>query len=48
MVTSMQSITKTVYQIFTKLWYKYGLSVSFLTIDNHKKTGNKCKYKPFL
>ncbi len=33
---SMQSITKTVYQMFIKLWYKYGLSVSFLTMNKHK------------
>ena len=44
----MQSITNDVYQIVIKLWYKYGLSMSFLTIDKHKKIGNKCKYKPFL
>ena len=44
----MQSITKAVYQIVIKLRYKYGLSVFFLTIDKHKKIGNKCKYKPFL
>ena len=44
----MQSITNAEYQQFMKLWYKYGLSVSFLTIDKHKKMGNKCKYKPFL
>lgn len=45
---SMQSITKTVYQMFIKMWYKYGLNVSFLTIDNHKKIVNKYKYKPFF
>lgn len=33
----MQSITNTVYQMFIKTWYKYGLSVFFLTIENHKK-----------
>ena len=44
----MQSITKTVYQMFIKMWYKYGLNVSFLTIDNHKKIVNKYKYKPFF
>lgn len=44
----MQSVTIADYQIVIKLWYKYGLSVSFLTIDNHKKIGNKYKYKPFI
>lgn len=43
-----QSITISVYQVFMNLWYKYGLSVPFLTIDNHKKTENKCKYRLFL
>ena len=33
---TMQIITNTVYQMFIKTWYKYGLSVSFLTIENHK------------
>ena len=45
---TMQIITNTVYQMFIKTWYKYGLSVSFLTIENHKKIGNKYKYRPFL
>ena len=45
---STQSITTPKNEIVIKLWYKYGISVPFLTIDNHKKTANKCKYKSFL
>lgn len=37
--SSMQSITITDNQCIIKQWYKYGLSVSFLTINNHKKIG---------
>ncbi len=48
MVITMQSITIVEYQLFTNYWYKYGLNVSFLIIDNHKKIGNKCKYKPLF
>ena len=33
---SMQSITIIEYQLVIKTWYKYGLSVPYLTIIKHK------------
>ncbi len=42
---SMQSITIIDYQIVVKLWYKYGISVPFLTISNHKKTTTNANIK---
>lgn len=44
----MQSITIIDYQIIIRLWYKYGLSVSFLTVSKHKKTTIKSKYKHYF
>lgn len=47
-LSSIQSITIIDYQTVIELWYKYGLSVSFLTISKHKKPTMKSKYKHYF